>query len=1173
MTSLVPLSLLRTASVAPRIQVSQDACLEAPSLVLSPKNTPRRPFFRVYFRPLSHTGGAFSVVSNFRKKGTLMIRVLPRLDRMAKVLAAFVAMTGLFTLPTASAAETHPVVSDDGIWQATDESTLASSPGERWIVPNVYRTLTLDPSALRVVLDRAPLEFTAAAEANAVVMTLPMPDGSFAHFRIYDSPIMEAPLAQKFPELHTYSGQGLDDPTATVRFDQTPQGFHAMILSASGTVFIDPYSRADVAHYISYNKSDYVRSAPMPPCLTPDAFDTPNPASAGSGSSGQTPGGMSTDGGSTGPGRALPGTRTSPLTPVGPTLRTYRLAVAADGEYTTFHGGTVANGLSAVMTSVNRVTGVYERELAVRLTLVANENLIIYTNSATDPYTDSSPSTLLSQNQSNLDSVIGSANYDIGHVFGTGGGGLSSLGVVCVGGSKARSETGSPTPIGDGYDIDYVAHEMGHEFNGLHTFNGSTGSCGGGNRSASAAYEVGSGNTIMAYAGICGGEDLQPHSDDYFHAKSFEQIVAFVSAGTGSTCFTGVGTGNNAPIIDAGPNFTIPILTPFVLTASASDPNGDPVTYDWEEYDLGTQGPPNTDDGSRPIFRSFNPVTSPSRTFPKLSDIINNTSTFGESLPLTSRTMTFRSTARDNRVNGGGVDVDFMTVTTTSTAGPFAVTAPNTAVSWSANSTRTVTWNVANTSSVPISTANVKISLSTDGGNTFPTVLAALTPNDGSENITVPNTPTSTARVKVEAVGNIFFDMSNVNFTITPDTGTPVIGLNNVTTTPFGSDGDAFVEPGESAKIAISLINNGTVGATAVSAVLSSSTPGVTVVTTQAVGYPNLPPSGTGSGASPYTFSLASTATCGGNLNFTLTVTYSGGGSPAVLPFTVPTGGPSSSTFNYAGPVLTIPDNNATGVSGTLTVSGFSGNLTDVDFKIGGTSCNATIGSTTVGVDHSWVGDLSMTLRSPASTTVTMMSRPGGVNNQGVNFCNTTLDDAGVSGPIQSIAAGGNPYSTSYTPASPLSTFNGQNPNGIWTLTVVDNAGLDTGHVRQWSLTLGGVGCNAPLATPGAVPETSLLASKAGGSATLSWASSCSASAADYAIYQGTIGSWYNHSMKFCTTQGLLTKTFSMDAGNLYWLVVPLGADREGSYGKRTGGIEIPGGLAQCKPQLVGGCP
>lgn len=1048
---------------------------------------------------------------------------------------------------------TAPVVdvSDDGIWQTVDENALAGTPGERWIVPLAYRTFRLDADGLRRVLNQAPAEFSQRAVDAPVILSIPMPDGTFAGFAISDSPIMEAPLASAFPEIRTFSGRGIDDRAATMRFDVTPAGFHAMILSPGGTIFVDPYRRGDAANYVSYYKRDYRRRPDQGHCLGSD--DVPSEGSTiDEFDKGSMPDASSFATGST--------------------LRTFRLALAATGEYTSFHGGTVGAGLAAVTTTVNRVSGVYEKDFAIRLMLVANNNTIIYTNAAGDPYTNSNPGALLAENQSNLDTVIMTANYDIGHVVGTGGGGLASVGVVCRGGLKARGETGSPSPIGDAFDIDYVAHEMGHQFGGTHTFNGTTANCGGGNRSAGTAYEPGSGSTIMAYAGICASEDLQPHSDPYFHTGSYDQIVNYVTIGLG-TCAAQTATGNTAPTIDAGTNFTIPISTPFTLTAAASDPNGDTLSYCWEEFDLGNPAPPNTDDGGRPIFRSFNPTTNPARTFPKLSDVLNNVSTFGESLPSTSRTMTYRVTSRDNRAGGGGSNFDFMSLTTSAGAGPFLVTQPNTAVSWPGNSIQTVTWNVANTSSAPVSTANVKVSLSTDGGNTFPTVLLASTPNDGSQSVTIPNTPTTTARIKVEGVANVFFDVSNANFTITTDPMSPIMTLGTVNYTAVGGDGDGFVESGESGQLSIQLRNTGSVTATSVTATLAALTAGVTMITTQPVAYPNLTVGGNGTNTIPYIYTLASTVPCGQTINFILTVSYSPpGGSPATRPFSLATGELETTAYSYTDPPVAVPDNVPAGITVPLTVGGFTGTIPDIDFSFDGTSCSAAFGNTTGGLNHTFVGDLVVELTSPAATTVTLMNRPGGTANGGNHFCQTLLNDAATN-PIQGITLGGAPYSASFTPNSPLSAFNGQNPNGTWNLRVADLRTGDTGTLRKFSLLLTRTVCNAGIQAPGEVPDGLLMVTRSGSNLTLSWGASCNDSGVNYAIYQGTLGTWYSHTSKFCTTQGLLTRTFPADPGNKYFLVAPLSAEREGSLGRNSSLAEIPVGGGACKSRLLSACP
>lgn len=652
------------------------------------------------------------------------------LHRIVTLLAALV-LLALTTLVASAGVETGV------LWTDVAERTITVR-GERLIIPAQYRVVTLNQAMLRDLLARAPLE---GASTAPLEMSLPLPDGTLGRFGVIESPIMAAGLAAKYPEIKTYAGRGIDDPTATVRFDRTPLGFHAMILSARGTIYIDPYSRNDVTHYISYDTRDFTP-------LTPKTFSEGGPSADDLARAQEI--------------AAL--IAQSPHTPVGPQLRTYRLAVGATGEYTVFNGGTVASGLAAVVTSVNRVDGIYEREVAVRMVLVANNNLVIYTNPNTDPYTNGSPSSLLSENQATLDSVIGSANYDIGHVFSTAGGGLAQLGVPCRAGQKAHGETGTSSPVGDPFDVDYVAHEMGHQFGGNHTFNGTAGSCNG-NRAASAAYEPGSASTIMGYAGICGTDDLQPHSDDYFHTKSFDEIVAYTVSGFGNTCAVVTNTGNTAPVPNAGASYTIPAQTPFTLTGSASDADGDTLTYNWEEYDLGNAGPPNNPTNP-PFFRSFLATASPARTFPKWSDIISNTTTIGEILPNITRAMVFRLTARDNH---GGVDWRSTTINVTTAAGPFQVTAPNTATTWIGSTTQNVTWNVANTSAAPVSCATVDLRLSIDGGYTYPFTLASGVANNGSATVTAPAVASTTARVQVACAGNIFFDISNVNFTILSD--------------------------------------------------------------------------------------------------------------------------------------------------------------------------------------------------------------------------------------------------------------------------------------------------------------------------------------------------------------------------------------------------------------------
>ena len=629
--------------------------------------------------------------------------------------------------------------------------------GERIIKPEKYRTLTANVNELRDFLWSLPEESTVLANRNlAPVLSLPMPDGSMARFRVWESSVQAPELAAKFPEIKTFLGQGIDDPAATVRFNYDPYfGFGAQILSPNGRVYIDAYARWDINNYISYYQRDNVRRSSFA-CSVDEVVNRTESTNAG------------------------------PC--LGTSLRTYRLAVSCTGEYAVAVGGGLAGPThAAIVTSTNRITGVYENELAIRLVLIANNNLIEYLNGATDPFTNVISTTLLNQNQTNTDAVIGFANYDIGHIFTSDDNGLAQLNAVC-GSGKARGATGALVLVGDGFDIDFVAHEMGHQFGANHTFNSASCASPGG------SFEPGGGTTIMAYAGICASsENIQPNSDAIFHAISFDQISTYITSGGGAACPVSTPTGNTLPVIIPleNNNLSIPINTPFTLNALASDADGDAITYNWEGWDIGPAGtwPSASTSTTRPLFRTRTSKPSGSRTFPDIRVIVANypgtgapsamDGLRGEVLPEVERIMKFRLTVRDNRAGGAGVvssgegcqgSATFMLNVVGST--PFTVTAPNSGGSWAVGCDLPITWNVAGTNTAPFNVPNVKISLSIDGGLTYPTVLVASTPNDGSHTVQVPSvTPTTLARVKVEAIGNVFFDISNNDFTITAGTG------------------------------------------------------------------------------------------------------------------------------------------------------------------------------------------------------------------------------------------------------------------------------------------------------------------------------------------------------------------------------------------------------------------
>ncbi len=640
--------------------------------------------------------------------------------------------------------------SQSSLWTKANETRLnVLEKTERGSTPTKYQLYSLDYAGLKNMLLTAPARESGVE--STLVIPFPNAKGVLQNYKIYEASVMEPELAEKHQEIQSYVGQGIDDPTASIHFTTTIFGLHTMTLSGNGTFYIDPYTK-DLQNYIVYDKSDLTSKRTFE-CLSRHSEETPKrPESLN-----QI---MASDG----------------------RFRTYRLAMACTFEYATFHINAANLGagnetqkkgavLAAMNVTVSRMNSAYERDMSLRLVLVANNTNIIYVTSA-DPFNNNNPNTLINQSQSTITSVIGTANFDIGHTVSTGGGGLASPG-VCVPNLKASGITGSPSPVGDPFDIDYVAHEVGHQFGANHTFNGDGENCvstpaNQATINLSTAVEPGSGSTIMAYAGICSPVNVQSNSDSYFHAVSIAEMVSFIAT---YTCVPGTPNNNAAPAIAAITNYTIPKGTPFALTGNATDADGDALTYCWEQVDTGTNraNPSATTTGRNPNFRSFSPSTSPTRYFPSLSEVLNNnlTSTW-EVIPNVARTMAFALTVRDNKSpNGGQTSRQNMTVTTNAATGPFNVTSQNTDnISWTQGSTQTITWNIAGTNAAPINTANVKISLSTDGGLTYPTVLTASTPNDGNENITVPNVAAPFCRIKIEAIGNIYYAINTKTFAI-----------------------------------------------------------------------------------------------------------------------------------------------------------------------------------------------------------------------------------------------------------------------------------------------------------------------------------------------------------------------------------------------------------------------
>lgn len=595
-----------------------------------------------------------------------------------------------------------------------------------------YRALTLEPAALDA--------FLVGGARRGEALALPRPQGGFDEFILSDSGVMPPELAAKFPQIRSYVGVAADGTQA--RIDVSPQGLQAMVFGNDGVWVVQPQRLDDARTYMSFARGALPAARDFrcgmhgrPTARTVTQSVTPGPL---------------------------------PLTTTGTIKRNYMIAMAANHQYVEAvsppGGATVATGLAGIVATMNRVNQVYEKDFAIHMTLVANNNLIVYPNAAGDPY----PNTVdaIDINTSHINSVIGSANYDVGHVLTTEGGGLAGLGVICINSQKGDGVTGTGNPTGDAFWIDYVAHELGHQFGGDHTFNSTSGFCDG-NRNGPTAFEPGSGSTIMAYAGICDDADLQSNSDPYFTASSLNEIRTYTFGGTGSPCSDTTTNPNAVPAIAPLSNYIVPARTPFVLSGSATTTSGGILSYAWEQNNTGsTNNNLASDPGNGPIIRSLSPTATGVRVIPRLSNLIAGTTLKGEILPTTNRTLTFRLTVRDNVPGFGSTNSADMTVQSVVTSGPFRVTAPNSAVSWSGGSTQTVTWDVAGTTAAPIACSQVGITVSTDGGLTY-TQNVGTFPNNGSASITVPNVATTQARVRVSCAGNIFFNISAPNFTIT----------------------------------------------------------------------------------------------------------------------------------------------------------------------------------------------------------------------------------------------------------------------------------------------------------------------------------------------------------------------------------------------------------------------
>jgi len=621
------------------------------------------------------------------------------------------------------ALSTLPVQAQD-LWQPiAAKGTDSSGQHYRLQQTDLWQLLTL-----------APLETDGA---DSIEVTLPSIGGAIERFSLQESPIMQSGLAARYPDIKTYKIYGIDNPSASGRLSISPAGFHGMITSPQGTFFIDPEGGNS---YRAYRKSKNHGDHGFNCGVEGHNHDTP-----------------------------VGTTLNRVLSRAPGNLRVYRTAISATEEFVDAPeiGGSKASTITAVSNIINRVNQIYERDLAIRLELVNNTDDLFFESG--DPFTNGNTGAMLDENQIETDNAIGSANYDVGHVMGTGGGGVAGIGVVCDSRRKAKGATTGNigSLLNDSFIIDFVAHEIGHQFNADHTFNGTTNACSGTNRAPGEAFEPGSGSTIMAYAGICGGENIQGNSDILFHTKSIEDIDHFTTTGNGSNCGSLLAISNpNEPVVDAGNNFTIPVSTPFVLTADGSDADGDTLSYTWDQIDIGTatnSGTYGTDLGNNPLMRSLPPRSAKSRFFPQFETVLDGSTDKTETLPTTNRDLNFRVSVRDDK---SGFGTDDMVITARNNAGPFTVTSHGNTATLGGGDSQNITWNVANTDQAPVNCANVDIDLlmfDNAGDNYCTESLKSSTTNDGSETITLPDMSVDKARVRVSCSDNIFYALSTAD--------------------------------------------------------------------------------------------------------------------------------------------------------------------------------------------------------------------------------------------------------------------------------------------------------------------------------------------------------------------------------------------------------------------------
>ncbi len=651
-------------------------------------------------------------------------------------------------------------MSAQSFFNPIDDGTVPSDikSGDRGLIPVDYDTYELDHQQLWSTLND---ELTLDNFGKTTTLVFPF-EGEQLEFTIQRTSNFHPNLAAKYPEIGSYYGKTRNGKEM-INFSISPWSFYAEIKGSGDSYsFLQPYSHQNNNYIISYDYSALIPVGGFDfKCGNHEVHIDHNdlPAQILS--------------------EALGTARGENVQ-----VKTYRLAVATVAEFTDFAGG-VPQAIAKINEALTLINAIYEGELAVRFELIADNDDLIYTEAISDPYlTVNDGAGLLAQNQTNLDATIGSAAYDAGHVFTrsciNGLGGIAALASICLDTNKGRGVTCWSSLNASNIVTRIMAHELGHSAASPHSWNrclSSQDQLAPGN-----AYEPGSGSTIMSYAGSCGSDDIQSGPDPYFNIGSLVRMYEYRDNGTGSTCgsFSDTNSKPDISILSQG-GVTIPMMTPFSLTAEGTDMENDDLTYCWEQYDLGPSAPLGMPIGNGPSFRSYPPVDSPTRVFPKWGDILSGSMNIREVLATYTRSYTFRVTARDDHRPAGGVMWEEVKFECTEDAGPFKVTAPSSSPTWVEGTVQQVTWDVANTDKFPVNcqAVNIKMALS---GTDFSITLAENIPNTGSADILVPNANTTSGRILVEAADNLFFNVNSgsvtVNASATPGLALEFLNVN-----------------------------------------------------------------------------------------------------------------------------------------------------------------------------------------------------------------------------------------------------------------------------------------------------------------------------------------------------------------------------------------------------------